>query len=85
MAAVTVLAVVLTAALAFLYWKTDIGEFRKQIQIASHLRELKDIDTRWEIELLRMAIAFLGGKSTTGECRLSTGIAPLSWSTQAVS
>jgi len=54
MAAVTVLAVVLAAALAFLYYKTDIGEFRKQVQIASYLRELKDIDTRWEAELLRL-------------------------------
>jgi signal transduction histidine kinase len=53
MAAITVLAVVLAAALAFLYYKTDIGEFRKQVQIASHLRELKEIDTRWEAELLR--------------------------------
>jgi len=54
MAAVTVLAVVLAAALAFLYYKTDIGEFRKQVQIASYLRELKDIDTRWEAEVLRL-------------------------------
>jgi len=53
MAAVTVLAVVLAAALAFLYYKTDIGDFRKQVNIASHLRDLKDIDTRWEAELLR--------------------------------
>src|SRR5688572_2540054 len=54
MAAITVLAVVLVAGLAFLYYKTDIGEFRRQVQIASHLRELKDIDTRWESELLRL-------------------------------
>jgi len=54
MSAITVLAVVLTAALAFLYYKTDISEFRKQVQIASYLRELKDIDTRWESELLRL-------------------------------
>jgi two-component system, NtrC family, sensor kinase len=54
MAAVTVLAVVLAAALAFLYYKTDIGQFRKQVQIASYLREMKDIDTRWEAELLRL-------------------------------
>ena len=53
MAAVTVLAVVLAATLAFLYYKTDIGDFRKQVQIAAHLRELKEIDTRWEAELLR--------------------------------
>jgi signal transduction histidine kinase len=45
---------VLAAALAFLYYKTDIGEFRKQVQIASYLRELKDIDTRWESELVRL-------------------------------
>ena len=37
------LAVVLVAGLAFLYYKTDIGEFRRQVQIASYLRELKDI------------------------------------------
>jgi signal transduction histidine kinase len=65
MAGVTVLAVVLAAALAFLYYKTDIGDFRKQIQIASYLRELKDIDTRWEAEVLRL-------RSETGATRVST-------------
>src|SRR5690606_9939999 len=54
MAVVTVLAVVLVAGLAFLYYKTDIGEFRRQVQIASYLRELKDIDTRWESEVTRL-------------------------------
>jgi signal transduction histidine kinase len=54
MAAVTVLAVVLVAGLALLYFKTDIGQFRRQVQIASYLRELKDIDTRWESELTRL-------------------------------
>jgi signal transduction histidine kinase len=54
LAGVTVLAVVLIAALAFLYYKTDIGEFRRQVQIASYLRELKDIDTRWEAEIQRL-------------------------------
>jgi outer membrane protein OmpA-like peptidoglycan-associated protein len=54
LAAFTVIAVVLAAALAFLYYKTDIGAFRKQVQIASYLRELKDIDTRWESELVRL-------------------------------
>ena len=53
MAAVAVLAAVLVAGLAFLYYKTDIGGFRRQVTIASHLRDLKDIDTRWESELLR--------------------------------
>ena len=53
-AAVTVLAIALAAALAFLYYKTDIGEFRKQLQIATYLRELKDVDTRWEMEILRL-------------------------------
>jgi len=54
LAMVTVLAVVLAAALAFLYYKTDIGQFRKQVQIASYLRELKEVDTRWESELVRL-------------------------------
>ena len=65
MAAVTVLAVALVAALAFLYYKTDIGDFRKQVQIASHLRELKDIDTRWEAEVLRL-------RNETGAPKVST-------------
>ena len=65
MAVVTVLAVVLVAALAFLYYKTDIGDFRKQVHIASHLRELKDIDTRWEAEVLRL-------RSETGATHVST-------------
>ncbi|MCC6535227.1 MAG: HAMP domain-containing histidine kinase [Burkholderiales bacterium] len=65
MAAITVLVVVLAAALAFLYYKTDIGEFRRQVQIASYLRELKDIDTRWEAELLRL-------RSETGPAPVTT-------------
>jgi len=66
MAAVTVLAIALAAALAFLYYKTDIGEFRKQVQIASYLRELKDIDTRWEAEVLRL-------RSESGPPTITTG------------
>ena len=65
MAVVTVLAVVLVAALAFLYYKTDIGDFRKQVQIASYLRVLKDVDTRWESEVLRL-------RSQTGAAPVST-------------
>ena len=65
LAVVTVVAVVLVAALAFLYYKTDIGDFRKQVQIASHLRALKDIDTRWEAEILRL-------RSETGAARVNT-------------
>ncbi len=65
LAGVTILAVALVAALAFLYYKTDIGDFRKQIQIASQLRELKDIDTRWEAEVLRL-------RSESGAARVST-------------
>lgn len=54
LAGITALAVALVATLAFLYYKTDIGDFRKQVQIASHLRELKGIDTRWEAEIQRL-------------------------------
>jgi two-component system NtrC family sensor kinase len=59
------LALVLAAILALLYYKTDTGEFRRQIQILGHLRELKSIDARWDSELLRL-------RGETSSAKLST-------------
>src|SRR5262245_27397213 len=47
------LAIVLAGTLAFLYMKTEAIDFKKQSLILSYLRELKDIDAKWDAELLR--------------------------------
>jgi len=47
------LAIVLASTLLFLYTKTEAIDFKKQSLILSHLRELKDIDAKWDAELLR--------------------------------
>ena len=47
------LAIVLASTLAFLYMKTEAIDFKKQSRILSYLRELKDIDAKWDEELLR--------------------------------
>ena len=57
-----VLAIALAATLGFLYWKSEAIDFKKQSLILSHLRELKDIDAKWNEELLRSR--FETGKST---------------------
>jgi signal transduction histidine kinase len=48
-----VLAVVLAATLAFLYYKTEAVDFKRHSSILANLRELKDIDGRWDAELFR--------------------------------
>ena len=47
------LAVILAATLAFLYYKTDAVDFKRHSSILANLRELKDIDGRWDAELFR--------------------------------
>jgi hypothetical protein len=46
-------AAVLTAALAFLYDKTQAVDLREQNEILGLLRELKDIDGRWDLDVVR--------------------------------
>ena len=48
-----VLAVALAAMLAFLYLKTEAVDFKRQSRVLGHLRDLKDIDAKWDAELLR--------------------------------
>ncbi len=50
---VAVTAAILTGALAFLYVHTAGGEFARQADIAALLRRLKEIDNRWDSEVLR--------------------------------
>ena len=47
------LAIVLMGTLGFLYSKTEAIDFKKQSLVLSYLRELKDIDAKWNDELLR--------------------------------
>jgi two-component system, NtrC family, sensor kinase len=47
------LAIALASTLAFLYMKTEAIDFKKQSLILSYLRELKDVDAKWDAELLR--------------------------------
>ena len=46
-------AAALAAALAFLYNKTQAIDLRQQNEILGYLRELKDIDSRWDLDVVR--------------------------------
>ena len=46
-------AAALAGALAFLYDKTQAVDLREQNEILGYLRELKDIDSRWDHDVLR--------------------------------
>ncbi len=45
------LALLLVAVLAFLYVMSQGGDLRRQTQIATDLRNLKEIDTRWNRDI----------------------------------
>jgi len=45
--------VALAAALGFLYYKTQGADFKRQNEALGLLRELKEIDARWDVEILR--------------------------------
>jgi two-component system NtrC family sensor kinase len=49
-------ALMLVAALAFLYDKTQAVDLREQNEILGYLRELKEIDGRWDVDVLRARI-----------------------------
>jgi signal transduction histidine kinase len=51
-------AVALTAALAFLYDKTQAIDLRQQNEILGFLRELKEIDSRWDLDVVRARSEF---------------------------
>ncbi len=43
----------LAAALGFLYYQTQGADFKRQNEALGLLRELKEIDARWDVEILR--------------------------------
>jgi len=51
--ALVIAAAGMVAALHFLYNKTQAIDLREQNEILGYLRELKDIDSRWDIDVLR--------------------------------
>lgn len=51
-------AAVLALALAFLYNKTQAIDLRQQNEILALLRELKDIDSRWDLDVTRARAEF---------------------------
>jgi len=50
--------VALAAALGFLYYKTQGADFKRQNEALGLLRELKEIDARWDVEILRTRTDF---------------------------
>ncbi|HSC93505.1 MAG TPA: ATP-binding protein [Burkholderiales bacterium] len=50
LAAVTV---VLAAILGYLYFKTEGTDFKRHNEVLAALRELKEIDSRWDVDILR--------------------------------
>jgi signal transduction histidine kinase len=51
-------ALVLVGVLLFLYDKTQAVDLRKQNEILGFLRELKEIDGRWDVDVLRSRLEF---------------------------
>src|SRR5258705_11169958 len=51
-------AAALAGALAFLYNKTQAIDLRQQNEILGYLRELKDIDSRWDLDVVRARSEF---------------------------
>lgn len=56
-------AVALIGLLAFIYVKSQGVDYRQQSEVLGYLRELREIDGRWDIEVLRARIEGATGKS----------------------
>ena len=50
---VAIVAIVLVSALAFVYQKTQAVDLRERNDIAALLGTLREIDGRWDIDVLR--------------------------------
>ena len=50
--------VALAATLGFLYYKTQSADFKRQNEVLGLLRELKEIDARWDVDILRTRTDF---------------------------
>jgi signal transduction histidine kinase len=63
---VALIAALAIGALAFLYIETEGSDPGRQTEIAALLRRLKDIDNRWDTEVLRRETAFARGAPLAG-------------------
>jgi len=55
-------AAALVALLGFLYLKSQGVDYRRQNEILSYLRDLREIDARWDLEVLRARVEGASGK-----------------------
>ena len=62
---IAIIALGLTAALAFLYDKTQAVDLRDRNEIASVLSALREIDGRWDIDVLRSTICATSYRALT--------------------
>jgi len=62
-----IVAVALAALLAFLYIKTQGVDIKRQNEALSSLRELKEIDVRWDVEALRARTGLSVPPSAAGD------------------
>jgi two-component system, NtrC family, sensor kinase len=53
-ALISAVTLLLAATLLFLYYKTQGADFKRQNEVIAYLRELKEIDARWDVEILRL-------------------------------
>ena len=63
------LAAALVALLGFLYLKSQGIDYRAQGDILGYLRELKEIDGRWDVEVLRARVEGTSGQALPAEGR----------------
>ncbi|MGV3627514.1 MAG: ATP-binding protein [Betaproteobacteria bacterium] len=59
---IMLIAAALVALLGFLYLKSQGVDYRRQNEILSYLRDLREIDARWDLEVLRARIEGASGK-----------------------
>ncbi len=62
-------ATALVALLGFIYVKSQGVDYRQQSEILGYLRELREIDARWDIEVLRARIDGATGKTLAANDR----------------
>jgi two-component system NtrC family sensor kinase len=59
---IMLVAAALVALLGFLYLKSQGVDYRRQNEILSYLRDLREIDARWDLEVLRARVEGASGK-----------------------
>jgi signal transduction histidine kinase len=60
-------ALALLGLLVFLFVKTDASHYRDEAAALALLRELKDVDTRWDVDAVRMTDALSGAAVTVAD------------------